>query len=107
MKRGDVVLVVLKGDYGKPRPAVVIQSDLFSAHPSVAVLPFTSEVDTHAELRVAVSPAAENGLLAPSQLMVDKPHTVVREKVARVVGRLTGRQMTAVDRALALFLGFA
>lgn len=35
MKRGDVVTVVLPGAFGKPRPALVIQSDLFADHPSV------------------------------------------------------------------------
>ena len=29
MKRGDVVIVSAPGDFGKPRPAVVIQSDIF------------------------------------------------------------------------------
>ena len=27
MKRGDIVLAVARGDYGKPRPAVIVQSD--------------------------------------------------------------------------------
>ena len=40
MKRGDVVLVVVPGDYGKPRPAVVIQTDLVNdTHSSVVVCP--------------------------------------------------------------------
>lgn len=29
MKRGDLVTVATSGDYGKPRPALVIQSDAF------------------------------------------------------------------------------
>ena len=36
--------IALQGDYGKPRPALVLQSDLFSEHPSVTVLPVTSEM---------------------------------------------------------------
>jgi mRNA interferase MazF len=31
VKRGDVVVCTLAGDYGKPRPAVVVQSDLFKS----------------------------------------------------------------------------
>ena len=47
MKRGDVITVALQGDFGKPRPALVIQSDLFQDHPSITLLPITSEpVDT-------------------------------------------------------------
>ena len=30
IKRGDIVTCALSGDYGKPRPAVVVQSDLFN-----------------------------------------------------------------------------
>lgn len=49
MRRGDLVTVALQGDFGKPRPALIIQSDLFDAHPSLTILPVTSE------LRAAVS----------------------------------------------------
>ncbi|MEZ1817420.1 type II toxin-antitoxin system PemK/MazF family toxin, partial [Pseudomonas aeruginosa] len=42
MKRGDLVTVALQGDYGKPRPALVIQSDQFPGTASVVVLPVTS-----------------------------------------------------------------
>lgn len=37
MMRGDLVVVSLPGDHGKPRPALVIQSDLYAEHPSVTV----------------------------------------------------------------------
>ena len=45
MKRGDIVLAVARGDYGKPRPAVIVQSDLFNAtHASLLVCLLTSEL---------------------------------------------------------------
>lgn len=106
MRRGDVVLVAVKGDFGKPRPGVVYQADTFMDHPSIVILPFTSHLETGLTLRVPVQPTADNGLCEPSMVMIDKPHTVVREKVGTVVGRLSSIEMTAVDRALALFLGF-
>ncbi|MBW4051170.1 MAG: type II toxin-antitoxin system PemK/MazF family toxin [Proteobacteria bacterium] len=38
MKRGDVVTVAASGDYGKPRPAVIVQTNaLPAAHASVIV----------------------------------------------------------------------
>lgn len=43
IQRGDLVVVALSGDYGKPRPALVVQSDDFQALPSVTVLRITSE----------------------------------------------------------------
>ena len=107
MKRGDVVTISLPGDYGKARPAVVIQSDLFDQHPSVTVLPVTSELRDAPLFRVRVEPDKGNGLRATSEVMVDKAHTVAGDKVGRVIGRLDDAAMLAVNRALAVFLGFA
>ena len=50
IRRGDLVTVALPGNYGKPRPALVIQSDLFEEHPSVTILPITSELKAHTDL---------------------------------------------------------
>lgn len=107
LTRGDLVTVALHGDYGKPRPALVIQSDLFGNHPSITVLPVTSDLCATPLFRVQVEPSAANGLQLPSQVMVDKAHTVACERVGDPFGRLVPEQMVAVDRALALFLGFA
>lgn len=107
MRRGDLVTVALQGDLGKPRPALVIQSDLFNEHPSITILPVTSELRDAPLFRVAVIPDEMNGLSKPSQVMVDKPQSVAREKIGAVIGRLDGGTLLAVNRALAVFLGFA
>ena len=107
VRRGDLVTVVLSGAYGKPRPALVIQSDFFDEHPSVTILPITGELRRTPLFRVTVKPSPENGLRKPSQVMVDKAHTIPREKIGEAVGRLEQDTMLAVNRALALFLGFA
>jgi len=107
MRRGDLVTVALQGDLGKPRPALVIQSDLFEAHPSVAILPLTGELRDTPLFRILVNPSDLNGLKKPSQVMVDKPQSVAREKVGAVFGRLDDETMLAVNRVLAVFLGFA
>jgi mRNA interferase MazF len=105
LKRGDLVPVVLAGAYGKPRPALVIQSDLFARLPSVTVLPVTTELRPIETFRIAVSPSAKNGLRAPSQVMVDKAHTIPRDKAGVPFGQLEPRTMKEVDRSLAVFLG--
>jgi mRNA interferase MazF len=105
MKRGDLVPVVLAGAYGKPRPALVIQSDLFVQHPSVTVLPVTSELRPIETFRIAVEPTQKNGLRVSSQIMVDKAHTIPRDKAGTPFGQLEARTLTAVNRALAVFLG--
>lgn len=107
MRRGDLVTIALQGDYGKPRPALVIQSDLFDEHPSVTILPVTSELRDTPLFRITVKPSDENGLSKPSQVMVDKAQTVPREKIGGTLGRLDDNAMLAVNRALAVFLAFA
>lgn len=105
MMRGDLVTIALQGEYGKPRPALVVQSDLFDVHPSVTILPVTSELRQLPLFRVAVHPSQANGLHRPSEIMIDKAQTVSRERVGDVFGRLPEEEMLAVSRALAVFLG--
>jgi mRNA interferase MazF len=105
MKRGDLIPVALPGAHGKPRPALVIQSDLFEKHPSITILPITSELRPIETFRVAAAPTKKNGLHTPSQIMVDKAHTIPRDKAGDPFGELEARTMTAVDRALAVLLG--
>ncbi len=107
MRRGDLLTIALQGDLGKPRPALVIQSDLFDAHPSVTVLPLTSALHNAPLFRVTVRPSSENGLHDESQVMVDKPSSVMRERLGPVFGHADDETMLAVNRALAVFLGLA
>jgi mRNA interferase MazF len=107
MRRGDLVTVVMSGDFGKPRPALVIQSDHFDATATVAVLLISSTLVDAPLIRLAVEPSAENGLRKPSQVMIDKAMTVRRDRVGAPFGRLEDDTMVAVNRSLALFLGFA
>jgi mRNA interferase MazF len=107
MKRGDLVTVVLPGAYGKPRPAVVVQSDAVEEMESITFLPLTGEILPKQIFRVTVSPSAGNGLQEQSQVMADKCSTLPLAKVGAVIGRLDDDDMDAVHRALALYLGFA
>lgn len=107
MKRGDLVTIAISGDYGKPRPAIVIQSDLFDAHPSVTILPVTSELRDAPLFRIRLEPTGDDGLRRTSEVMIDKIQTVARAKVGRAIGHLDDEAMLAVNRALAVFLGFA
>ena len=106
MKRGDLITVALPGDYGKPRPALVIQSDIYEHLNSVTVLPLTSNILSAESCRVVVQVSEENGLRQISQVMVEKASTLPRSKAGPVIGHLSAADMNAVNRALALFLGF-
>ncbi len=105
MKRGDLVTIALQGDYGKPRPALIVQSDLFDEHPSVTVLPVTSELRETPLFRIRMLPTAANGLQKPSDIMVDKVQSVPRERIGEVFGHASAEQMLEVSRSLAVFLG--
>lgn len=78
--RGDFVTIATQGDFGKPRPALVVQSDLFHEQHTLTVLPVTSTLVSAPLLRVTVHATPENGLQKTSQIMIDKPITVKQEK---------------------------
>lgn len=104
MTRGDLVTVSLPGDDGKPRPALVVQSDLLGELDSVVLCPVTSAL-RNAVFRVTIEPDPANGLRTISQVMADQPSTLPRSKVSTPFGRIPGERLKAVDRALLLVMG--
>jgi mRNA interferase MazF len=106
MKQGDIIAVSLPGDYGKPHPAVIIQSDAFEHLHSITVLPLTSHVLSLERCRVVINPTEQNGLQKVSQIMVEKASTVPRDRAGQLIGRLSPEDVSAVNRALAVFFGF-
>jgi len=108
MKRGDVVICAAPGDYGKPRPAVVVQSDLFNAtHSSVAVCLITSHLEDAPLFRIPVPAGKTTGLKRESQVMVDKVIAIPRNKITGRAGALPANALKEVDHALRLWLELA
>ena len=107
MNRGDFVTLAMQGDFGKPRPALVIQSDQFNEHASVTVLLVSSTLIAAPLFRVTVQPDEKNGLQKPSQVMVDKAMTVKRDKLSEVFGAASDAVMLEIGRCLAVFSGIA
>src|SRR5262249_40083824 len=106
MRRGDVVTVAAAGDYGKPRPAVVVQSDAFPAqHTSVVVCQMISDIMEAPDFRVTIEPSIENGLRARLQVMADKPVTVRRKRIRRRIGALGSADIARLNLALAFVMG--
>ena len=103
MKRGDLVSVALAGDYGKPRPALIIQSNAFDLIESVTVLPLTSDLREAPLLRITVRSGEETGLKKVSQVMIDKASTLSRAKIGRRIGSLNGATMQLVAEAMKHF----
>jgi mRNA interferase MazF len=107
ISRGDLVIVAAPGDYGKPRPAVVVQSNAIPAsHASVVVCPMTSEL-VEADFRVTVEAGPEIGLRVEAQVMADKPVTIRRERIGQRIGRLAAAEIARLNVALALVMGLA
>jgi mRNA interferase MazF len=108
VKRGDVWTVAGGGDYvGKPRPAIILQDDVFDATASVTICPFTTHAVDAPLMRLPIDPAEQNGLRTPSQLMIDKITTVSKNTLESRVGRLSDEDIVRVNRAVTVFLGLA
>ena len=86
---------------------MIIQSDYFSYHINVTLLPITSTLVDAPLLRVDVYPTIENGIQKPSQIMIDKVMTIRRDKIGPTFGRVEKKIMTEVERKLLVFLGIA
>jgi mRNA interferase MazF len=108
LRRGDVVIVSAAGDYGKPRPAVVIQSDAMpEEHASIVLCQMTSLLIEAVDFRITIEPTPENGLRERSQVMADKPLTLLRDRVAKPIGRLSEAETARIADAVAFVIGIA
>ena len=107
MKRGDIVLVAAPGDYGKPRPAVVVQADALteSGIGSVILCLLSSTMVDAPLIRLTIEPTPENGLQHRSQIMVDKLLAVSRERITEVIGHIDDERQLRLNRTLAFVVG--
>jgi len=107
MKRGEIWTVSGGGYAGKPRPAVIIQDDRFDETLSITVCIFTSNETDAPFFRRLIDPSEQNGLHAPSRLMVDKITTVPKHQIGRHLGRLEDDNLAWLNRTILVFLGLA
>jgi mRNA interferase MazF len=106
MKRGDIVSVAMKGAYtGKPRPALIVQSDVFGDTDSITICLLTGDKASAPLGRIDVVPTKQNGLKIPCSIMIDKIVTVPRAALGKRIGKLDAETMMRMERSLALFLG--
>jgi mRNA interferase MazF len=108
LKRGEIWTVCGGADYvGKPRPAIIIQSDDFDSTPSITVCPLTTAAIKTVYARFSISPSAINGLETDSHVMVDKISTIPKIESGRRIGKLNAEEIMRLNSAIALFLGLA
>ena len=107
MTRGGIVIVSPPGAYGKPRPAIVVQSDWLAGTDSLLVCLVTSTLREAPLFRLTIEPTPANGLRSTSQIMVDKIIALPRAKCGTLVGRLERDTLVSLNRMLAIVLGLA
>jgi len=109
MKRGDIYSISAPGDFGKPRPAVVVQTDALNQQQlsSVIICPFTGTITDAPLFRILVEPTPENGLKKPSQIMVDKVMAVAVGRIGESMGHINDEQLLQLNRTLAFVIGIA
>ena len=104
--RGDVVLAAAAGDYGKPRPWLVVQTDVYnhSERPgSILACPFTTHEES-ATYRISMDlPSGDSQ--RRSWVMVDKLMAIKRERIGAKITTASRQQMAAVEGAMADLLG--
>jgi mRNA interferase MazF len=107
MRRGDVVSIAdRQGQFtGKPRPAVIVQSDFFAEANTVVICPVSSENVEAPLVRFQIEPSGTLPLHRTSWIEVDMITTVHRNRVGRLIGRIADTDLVRLNGALAVFLG--
>lgn len=106
VKRGDIVTAILPGAYGKPRPALIVQSNSLQNLNSVIIIPITSKI-MDISIRPVITPDRLNGLEKLSQAMVDKLGAAPLDKIGDPIGRLDSSQLREIDQQLLVVIGIA
>ena len=108
--RGAVVLVELDPTVGHGqrgvRPCIAVSDPAVNADqrfPLIAVVPVTGTAGVGA-LYPALS-AGPSGLTRASCALVDHVRSIDKRRIRRVFGRVSTKELTAIDQGLELFLG--
>lgn len=107
IQRGHLVVVALQGDYGKPRPALVLQASIGDDLPSIVLCPLTTTLRPETQFRLTIAPSPETGLRVQSQIMIEKIVSMPRNKVRGPIGAIDKELLAEATRALAVLLGMA
>jgi mRNA interferase MazF len=110
VSRGEVVLVgsdpAVGSDIRKTRPAVVVSNAAACRFDSVIqVVPLTGLPDRRLRPYEARVDSPESGVAKPSRAVTNQIRTIARGRVAKGLGTLTGRELSALDAAVRTQLG--
>jgi len=112
--RGDIVLVNLPQtadgaghEQAGTRPALVVHDDATSGTLSVImIVPFTSNLKAQRfPHTILVQPSKQNGLTAPSVLLVFQLRAIDKQRVSKKIGSLEDELMGKVNQGIKDLLG--
>lgn len=108
VKRGEIWTLSGAPGYGsKPRPGLILQSDLLDETASVMTCGLTAQPDSERYFRPGIEPTPDNGLDRFSHVMTEKLTAIPRSKLGERIGALAEDDMERVEQALQLVLGLA
>ncbi len=97
----------MQGDYGKPRPALIIQSDLLSDTDSILICLITSNLRETLAHRLNLPANDQTGLREPSQIMTDKIMACPRTRCGRKIGRADNATLQTLAQLLMFVTGIS
>ena len=107
MRRGELWTVAGGVYASKPRPAIIVQDDLFDATDSVIVIPLTTTQVDAPVARIRVPSDEVTGVGQESFAMVDKITAVRRSSLGARIGRAPAALMVEIERSIVVILGLA
>ena len=100
--RGDIVIVSAKGNEGKPRPCVVVQSNWLNEQlpSSYIICLLTTDIYLELDFRPMISPSTSNGLEKISQVMTEKIQAVRDTQISKKIGVIDKFILNEIDNNL-------
>lgn len=108
--RGDIYYADLGRGIGSEqrgyRPVLVIQNNTGNKFsPTVIVASITSRIGVKSKLPTHYFLNSENGLEAPSIILLEQIRTIDKRRLDSYIGHLTDKHLEKIDNALAISIG--
>ncbi len=105
VERGSLIIVSIKGDHGKPRPAVVIQNERMTTSDTVLVCLVSSDLESVTDARIILEPTPASGLRQPSLIMTDKIYPIPTMKCGAPIGHVSLSVLKELNAKLTFVFG--
>jgi len=105
INRGEIWSVLWTGLAGKPRPALVIQSERYRLTDTDILALITTSRNEQGELRLPIKADDDNGLLQDSYICLDKLMAIPLTNLGERYGRADDSIMAEIDARLIKVLG--